>query len=101
MFDFSYYQSQSSIDSGLGRWTSRSLATFEDHLVAKLARPMFDEAIDARAHVSRLEQRRCDLVHQGVGSPNASLQICSNELLAGCEGEIRTTAESLGKGSSL
>src|SRR5439155_8821072 len=72
-----------------------------DDSVAKVARPMFEQAIHTCAHVSCLKQRRGDLVNQSVGGPSARLQICSYDPLAGCVGERRATGQSLTKGSCL
>ena len=62
---------------------------------------MLEQAINTRAHVSSLKERRCDLADHGVGGTDASLQICSYDLLAGCVGQRWAIGEALCKSSRL
>jgi hypothetical protein len=79
------------------RSTSRPLATLEDHLVAKLARPMFELPVNASAHVRSLKQRRGYLVDQCVGGTDTIFQICSYNSLAGSLGQGRAAGQPLSK----
>ena len=67
------------------------LAAMERDFVVKSAWPVFRQAPNRGAHVCAVEQRRSDLVDHRISTADASLQVCSHDFLAGCEGERRTS----------
>jgi len=63
----------------------------EDNLLAKLAGPVLKQGLNPCAHIRAVKQRRSQLVYHRIGLADATLEICSDELLAGGESQSRTS----------